>query len=544
MLSINKIQLAFCAFFLTVLTVNGQTQRPVRQCMSGTHKHEPAVQFRTTPYLSQAKLKQSFRSKLLNLPVVVHIVHQSQESIGQGNNLSYDQIMSQINATNKDLTLQNSNKGQTMDEFKSSVSNLNIELKMAIYDTLGNELNEPGVNRIIGLRSYSPSQANNLISQNIWDPEKYLNIWVIPLSGNNLGYAFFPNYLEFSQGLVSSGEVASSTIDGAVIGTNFFGSNEFKTYSNLSSPYDLGRTLTHELGHYFGLLHIWGTGGSSTCTKDEATGEYENHDFCADTPHITNSHASSQTSTVCDGENANVTKYLCDTEKFQSAQYQNFMDYTDDECMTLFTFDQKARVDMVMENAPHRWTLNSDEPTGNITLNGEIGSDFHTITWEAVNVENATAFIVEKQVENEGFEIISPALSLSTNSFNAFYDPSESSKKISYRVYLVNHNGYSYSSNVIYIKDGIVDVLPPSVPETFVIYPNPSDGIFTLNPSEHMLQKGVLEVLSVHGKRILTKNLYDKNTTVTIDLTDQPRGTYIMLLNSDKGSFYQRCIKR
>ncbi|NME69489.1 M43 family zinc metalloprotease [Flammeovirga aprica] len=542
MLSINKIQLAFCAFFFTAFTVNGQTQRPVRQCSSGTHTHTPVTQFRTTPYLSQAKIKKTNRTTLLNLPVVVHIVHRSNESIDTGNNLSYDQIMSQINATNKDLKLENPNKEQTLQEFQNSISKLNIELKMAIYDPNGNELEEPGVNRIVGSGGYSSIQANRLISENIWNPEKYLNIWVIPLSSGDLGYAFFPNYLEFADGIVGSGEIASNTIDGVVIDPNFFGSNEFKTYDNLRAPYDLGRTLTHELGHYFGLLHIWGTGGNSSCAVDDQ-GEYLNHDFCDDTPHISSNHASGSI-TVCDGTNSNVTTYLCETEKFNSAQYQNFMDYTDDACMTMFSLDQKARVDIVMDSAPQRATLNADSPTGTINLNATQGKDFHALTWTLEDVDNAKAIIVEKQIDNEGYQIISPALSLTTDSYNYYYDPSEVSKKISYRVYLINNNAYSYPSNQIYIQDGVVGIRPPAVDSSFTIFPNPSEGIFTFNPSEYMHQQGVVEVLSIYGKKILTKYIYDKNNTVSIDLSSQPRGTYIMLLRSDKGTYTQRCIKR
>ncbi|WP_044203318.1 M43 family zinc metalloprotease [Flammeovirga sp. OC4] len=539
MLSINKIQLAFYTTFLIISSLNAQDNRPVRRCMSSMH--EPVIQFRTTPYLSQAKIKQSYRTNTLNLPTVVHVVHTSSEGINTGNNISYEQVMSQINATNKDLLSENTNKTQTLAEFKSDVSVLNIELKMAIYDPNGNEIDEPGVNRIVGNPGtkgfYSDSEVTQIINDNIWDPNKYVNIWVLPLSTTYLGYAYFPDYPDLAglDQLISS-EIARPELDGVVISTVFFGSNEFEDFPLLDGPYDLGRTLTHELGHYLGILHIWGI-GSESCSKD---------DFCDDTPKISKNHGSSANSTICSDDMISVSKYLCeeDVEKYESAQYQNFMDYTDDACMTMFSHDQKSRVDVIMENAPQRFTINAGAPSGSIQLTASNGDDFHTLSWEASDMSDATAFIVERQVENEGFEVISPALNLSTNSYNAFYDPSENSKKISYRVYMINENAFSFSSNHVSFEDGVVGIRPPSEASSFVVYPNPSDGIFTLEPSEYINQNAVLDVLSIHGSKILTKFIYDKNSPVSIDLSDQPRGTYIMLLKSDKGTYTQRCIKK
>lgn len=537
MLSINKILLIIAATFLTFTSLFAQQNRPRRQCLSGIN--EPVTQFRTTPYISQAKLKQTSRTTITKLPTVVHIIHLSGELNGKGDNLSYEQIMSQINATNKDLLYKNSNKRSTLTEFKGDVANLYVELKMAVYDPEGNELYEPGVNRIVGIPGntgvYDKTKIRNLIRENIWDPEKYVNIWVARLSNHYLGYAYFPDYPDL-QGLdgLTSDEIASETIDGIVLHTDYFGSNEFKTFSNLSAPYDLGRTLTHEIGHYLGILHIWGLGNPGSCDQD---------DYCTDTPKINNHHGSSASSTICDGDTSSITNNLCDIEEYNSAQYQNFMDYTDDACMTMFSIDQKSRVDIILESAPQRHTLNMNAPSGDITLNGEDDNYSHVLSWSSENIKDAKGYIIERQIENYGYEIISPVLDLNTTSYSAYYDPSDFDKEILYRVFLVNHEGYSLSSNIIRLEDGVLDNTKPVI-ERFSVFPNPSEGIFNLYSSEYIHQTGVLEVWDTHGKKILTRELSKYEEKVKVDLSNYPNGTYIMKISSDKGVYSQICIKK
>ncbi|MEO1713309.1 MAG: M43 family zinc metalloprotease, partial [Bacteroidota bacterium] len=160
-----------------------------------------------------------------------------------------------------------------------------------------------------------------------WDPNRYFNIWTVNFGGfigrNLLGYAQFPSNsgllgLEVDEGLAET--------DGVVVGYKYFGRGSFP---ELNETYNLGRTCTHEVGHWLGLRHIWGDGD---CTVD---------DFCSDTP-------------ASDEPNYSCSPHIsCGTQDM----IENYMDYTDDQCMNLFTQDQKDRMIQVLENSPRRNTL-------------------------------------------------------------------------------------------------------------------------------------------------------------------------------------------
>lgn len=538
MLPIKKLLVFFSVLFLLINTSYAQNNNVQRQCLSSIN--EPIIQFRTTPYLSQAKLKQSSRTQTSNLPTIIHIIHVEDDKIGKGDNISYNQILSQVNATNRDLLYQNTNKGNTLDEFSSVSSNMKIELKLAIFDNTGKILTEPGVNRIVadpGSKGYfTNSEANAIIRQHIWDPNKYLNIWVLKLDSEWLGYAFFPNYPSL-EGLdqISSSEKATSIRDGVVINTTFFGSNEFNYFSGISSPFNLGRTLTHELGHYLGVLHTWGVGSPSTqCNKD---------DYCGDTPKINKHHSSGNVPDLCDDGPIEFPDFLCDGEDYKSAQYQNFMDYTDDKCMTMFSDDQKARVDIILADAIQRSTLNEDAPTAPTRLTMTLEDQFFALSWNDTDVENAIGYVVERQIDQMGYEVISPVLDLNTTTYNAYFSSSEANKRFTFRVYAVNSTSFSKPTNTMAYEDGVLGNTIHKRP-SFTIYPNPSEGVFIFKPVEYITQKGTLEVWSTTGRKVLSFEVTNREAEIKIDLSNHPKGTYIMKLSSEKGMFIQRCIKK
>ncbi|AZQ63169.1 T9SS type A sorting domain-containing protein [Flammeovirga pectinis] len=535
MLSIKKITVLVSLFFSFFSIVTAQEIPLQRHCRSTLH--EPVFTYsQAKSYLSNRRVNAMNRTNISNLPVIVHVIYNLDEKNTKHNNISSEQILSQINSTNRDLLHQNNNRTQTLDEFSSDAVNSLVELKMAVYSPDGQVLVEPGINRIQGSLKgddeYSISQVDQIIADNIWDHEKYMNIWVVPLTNNWLGYAYFPNYTDL-QGLdqVSNGEVATSSRDGIVIDTHFFGSNEFDEGYDLENHYDLGRTLTHELGHYLGLLHIWGV-GSASCSKD---------DYCDDTPQISSSHSGSR---YCNATTGEEVKLLCDSAAliFDSSQYQNYMDYTNDSCMTMFSLDQKSRIDVILTDAPARNTLNQNMPTGTITLEVNPGTDLNALTWTISEDDNVSGFIVEKSINKQGYKIISAILSPNDNAFSVTSESVDT--RVTYRVYAVNNTGASFSksSNTITIYNGIVG-LDTKQREKFTIYPNPSEGIFKLKPAQYISQCGLLEVWSSSGALILSKEINTSSAEVSIDLSSYPRGTYFMKLSSDLGVFTQRCIK-
>lgn len=253
------------------------------------------------------------------IPVVVHVIHDG-SPVGQGSNIPFSQIEAQIEILNQDYRRQNPDAVNTPDEFLGVAADANVEFVLAKQDPRGLPTN--GVNRVAGSKSSYLVDDAALIGQlALWPPEDYMNIWVAPLQAPLLGYSSFPIAelpgLDFP---VNTRETDGVTIDYRVFGQ---GGNAYSTSA--------GRTVTHEVGHYLGLRHIWGDGG---CEVD---------DFVEDTPN------QSQANNAC----LSSPRFTCDSRDM----IENFMDYTPDRCMNLFTKGQVDRVDVVLNFSPRRNSL-------------------------------------------------------------------------------------------------------------------------------------------------------------------------------------------
>jgi len=265
------------------------------------------------------------RSVVYTIPVVVHVLHDG-DAIGTDENISEAQILSQIQVMNEDFRKIAGSPGD------GSGVDVEIEFCMAQSDEADAPSN--GINRInIGQTGVTRNQLESTIKPNTqWDPTLYLNMWtcrfVAPDNGL-LGYAQFPSASGLG-GMPANGGAAST--DGVVMLFSAFGSSAIAPGGTYNAPYDLGRTTTHEVGHWLGLRHIW---GDDVCGVD---------DFCADTP---------------ESDDAN---YGCATGHVSCGtadMVENYMDYSNDACMSIFTADQKARMIVVMNNSPRRMELAS-----------------------------------------------------------------------------------------------------------------------------------------------------------------------------------------
>ena len=276
-------------------------------------------------------------SVIYRIPVVVHVVHNG-EPVGEGANISYEQVLSQIEVLNEDFRRIEGTNGFNNDPRSVDTG---IEFYLAASDPEGNQLEEPGIDRIDGGIESWPTGISQSIEvvlkpSTIWDPERYLNIWTVNFGGAIgrilLGYAQFPD-MSGLEGLNETG--GSESTDGIVVGYQFFGSSESElgNFPDLISPFNLGRTTTHEIGHWLGLRHIWGDPPSdvSGCDVD---------DFVDDTPNV------AEETRGC----PNSTLLSCGNE----TMYENYLDYTDDACMNIFTEGQKQRMVAVLENSPRR----------------------------------------------------------------------------------------------------------------------------------------------------------------------------------------------
>ncbi|UII30129.1 choice-of-anchor J domain-containing protein [Fulvivirga ulvae] len=262
------------------------------------------------------------------IPVVVHVIHNG-EAPGIGTNIPDDQIISQIEVLTEDFRRTNTDASNTPAMFLPVASDVELEFTLALRDPEG--LATSGIIRVDGGRSqWSLADNYELKSLSLWPPEDYLNIWVTDLSGSYLGYAQFPT-TDLLSGLDAASE--SQFTDGVVIDYRAFGSADKYPPSNVISSYNLGRTTTHEVGHYFGLRHIWGD-DSGGCSLS---------DYVDDTPNQGGS------TTGCPDSNP---------ESCSSVDMiQNYMDYTNDACMNLFTEDQKTRMRTILDNSPRRASL-------------------------------------------------------------------------------------------------------------------------------------------------------------------------------------------
>lgn len=286
-----------------------------------------------------------------SIPVVVHIVHNASTPFS---NVTNEQVLKQIEVLNNDFRRLNIDAVNTPSIFKNVAADTKIQFCLATKDPDGNPI-ELAVNRIeTSTKSYHYTKDDKkLKALAYWPSDEYLNIWVTNLSDNILGYAQFPSDSKVS-GLQSNSE--SELTDGVVISYAVFG---VLPDASPNSLYNQGRTLTHEVGHWLGLLHIFGDEENTACASD----------LVNDTP-------------PQDKNNEGLSN--CDTiiKSCGASQimFQNYMDYTPDRCMNIFTIGQKERMHTAILTSPRRLALLSS--TGCCGIGGEALSTPYTETFE------------------------------------------------------------------------------------------------------------------------------------------------------------------
>ncbi len=259
------------------------------------------------------------------VPVVVHVLH-SGEEIGQGSNLSEERVRRQIEILNEDFRRKEGTRG--FNDHPAG-ADARIEFVLARQDPEGNPTS--GIIRtpadLTNVPDHVPKTEVDLMANfNYWNSESYINIWSAPydrgIANAHLGSATgpdsdLPGDDRFTKPLPGGAE-------GIVINRWHFGE------STLEGGHNLGRTLTHEMGHYLGLLHTWGTG------------DCETNDYCEDTPAVDEIVTSSISFIGCAGERVMIA---------------NYMNYTHDHVMNIFTRDQIQRMRYVLETSPRRNSL-------------------------------------------------------------------------------------------------------------------------------------------------------------------------------------------
>jgi len=370
-----------------------------------------------------------------NIPVVIHIVHNG-DALGTGENITDAQARSQINVMNQDYRRLAGTPGGA----NSTGLAVDVEINFCLAQTDPTGALTTGIVRH-NIAPYTNAVANGaggadwelradvetMKAATQWNPNNYLNMWTIRAGGNPLpaglsgllGYAQFPDASGLA-GLNPSGGAANT--DGVVASYDAFGTIAENDGSFImNGTYNLGRTMTHEVGHWLGLRHIWGDDGCPASGGNVAT----NEDFCADTP------ASAAANYNC------VTVNSC-TAIAGNDMIQNYMDYTNDSCMDTFTADQKTRMVAVMQNSPRRNTLNAStacqtptpiirytNPTGSVNEN--TNCSFTDVTFPLTIGKAATAnAVVTFNVAGGGtatqgvdYQIVNPSVTFPAGSITS-----------------------------------------------------------------------------------------------------------------------------
>ncbi|QDK78140.1 PKD domain-containing protein [Spirosoma sp. KCTC 42546] len=299
------------------------------------NQFEQALQQKMLEFKKQLANGRAPAATVITIPVIVHVVHNG-ETVGSGRNISLAQVQSQLAVLNEDFRRKVGTHG-----FNDNPVGADIEIEFcpAVVNQQGQPLAEPGIDRYNGNRAnWTKNDIDGVLKPSTyWNPDKYYNIWVVDISdpsinGQLLGYAQFP--VQSNLPGIPSGGPAST--DGVVIYYRAFGSVEKGTFPVLQSPFNLGRTLSHETGHWLGLRHIW---GDSNCGDD----------FCADTP-----------PQASESSGCQIGRVSCGTTNM----VQNYMDYSNDACFNIFTINQKDRIRAVMAISPRRLSLLSSNVCG------------------------------------------------------------------------------------------------------------------------------------------------------------------------------------
>ena len=253
----------------------------------------------------------------ITVPVVVHVVYRT-----AAENISNAQAASQVTVLNNDFAKLNADAIKvTQPTFSTVASGAQIRFCLAQRDPSGNPTTGV-VHYSTTVTSFGTNDAVKSSATggaNPWDVTKYVNIWVCNMGNTLLGYGEFPT-------------ASLSTTWGLVLHYKYTGSG-----GSAIAPYNLGRTGTHEFGHCFNLFHIWGDDGTACTGSDQ----------CSDTPNQSDEHYG------CFTQGSIQTDACSPTSP--GVMWMNYMDYTDDACMYMFTAQQCARMEAVVNTAP--WNI-------------------------------------------------------------------------------------------------------------------------------------------------------------------------------------------
>ncbi|MBK9732047.1 MAG: fibronectin type III domain-containing protein [Chitinophagaceae bacterium] len=299
---------------------------------------------------------------VITIPVVVHVLYNT-----TAQNISDAQVQAQINQLNADYARLNSDAGNTPSVWQSIAANCEVQFCLAQRDPSGaatNGIIRKSTTKTSFLDTGDPAKHNSTGGDDAWPAASYLNLWSCNLGGGLLGYAQFPG--------------GAAATDGVVVLYSSIGSI---AQPGTAAPYNYGRTLTHEVGHWLNLYHIWGDDGTACTGSDQVSDTPNQADENYGCPVFPNVSCSN-------GPNGDM--------------FMNYMDYTDDACMNMFSAGQKTRMQALFGTGGTRVSLTTSlgctppstscgTPAG--LSSSAITSSSATVSWSAVS--GATSYNVQ-----------------------------------------------------------------------------------------------------------------------------------------------------
>ena len=377
------------------------------------------------------------------IPVVFHVIHNSTLTLSA---LKDEKLIEQIQILNQDFSRQNPDKNDTDPDWIGVASNdSNIRFELAKRDPIGRYTN--GITHHAGpSKKYSLDDGYEIASIVSWPTDQYLNIWICDFDKDFrddqiLGFAQYPQ--SDQEGLLPSHipDNFNHKTDGVFIYYKFVGNNDIGTKTSK------GRTATHEVGHWLGLRHIFDGCG--------------NGDYVDDTPDQSIATVKCPTAAILDANCGN------------KVMFQNYMDYTNDECMNLMTIDQAARMNSILDFSPRRQALFSSEALdlpvdydfdlGLVNIVNPVFGNITSSLTPAVEVQNWQETIIEDfeiefLIDDEVIETLeiesttpSPVGFVPLDSGDIYrvsfsnYDFPSATSKVSFR--LVAVNGFTMDEN-------------------------------------------------------------------------------------------------
>lgn len=299
----------------TIICFCGVFYASAQRCGTAEYEQQQRTLLRTRTMDKPANTKEgrdTFPNEVIVIPVVIHVLYNDPSQ-----NISDQQILSQIKVLNEDYRRLNKDAANTPFPFVNVAADSRITFCLAKVDPNGNYTTGI-IRKYTTVSNFLADDAVKFSSSggdDAWDATRYLNLWVCNLFGRTLGYAVLPG--------------SPLNKDGVVIKYTVFG-----TTGVVSAPYNKGRTATHEIGHWLGLRHLWGDANCGDDGIDDTPPQQASNSYCPVFPHTSS----------------------CSIDQYGD-MFMNFMDFTDDACMNMFTKGQASAMRSLFAKGNERNSL-------------------------------------------------------------------------------------------------------------------------------------------------------------------------------------------